>query len=175
MRSKQVCLKPNGKCRVTDMALGSSRPYLVRALYEWIVDGDEDPYVVVDCFYPGVEVPESHVKDGQIVLNLAPRAITGLQMDAHAVAFQTRFGGVPTDLYVPYGAVTAIYGRDSGLGMAFGQEPGGPPALPGEEALPTPVFEPPEEASVEHDEPAEDEARPQKGRPVLRIVKTDDD
>ena len=157
------------------MALGSSRPFLVRALYEWIVDGDEDPYLVVDCFYPGVEVPESHVKDGQIVLNLAPRAITGLQMDEQGVMFQTRFGGIPTDLFMPYGAITAIYGRESGLGMAFGQEPGGPPSLPGEDSMPEPTFEPPEREPEAEESPEENaRSRPPKGKPTLRIVKTDD-
>jgi len=112
------------------MALGSSRPYLIRALYDWIVDGGEDPYVVVDCFYPGVEVPETHIKDGQIVLNLAPRALSGWNMADFGVMFQTRFGGIPTEIILPYGAITAIYGKESGLGMAFGQEPGGVPELP---------------------------------------------
>ena len=72
------------------MALSSSRPYLIRALYDWIVDGGEDPYVVVDCFYPGVEVPESHIKDGQIVLNLAPRALNDWEMSDFGLTFQTR-------------------------------------------------------------------------------------
>lgn len=143
------------------MALGSSRPYLVRALYAWIVDGDEDPFVVVDEHYPGVEVPAGHGKDGQVVLNLAPRAIHGLSMDAAGVVFETRFGGLPTRILLPYGAITAIYGRDSGLGMAFGQEPGGPPARASDEREgidPVPV------------EPAE---APRK-RPTLRVVKSDD-
>ena len=87
------------------MALGSSRPYLIRALYDWIVDGGEDPYVVVDCFYPGVEVPETHIKDGQIVLNLAPRALSGWNMADFGVMFQTRFGGIPTEIILPYGAI----------------------------------------------------------------------
>ena len=143
------------------MALGSSRPYLIRALYAWIVDGDEDPFVVVDEHYPGVEVPAGHGKDGQVVLNLAPRAINGLSMDAAGVVFETRFGGLPTRIILPYGAITAIYGRDSGLGMAFGQEPGGPPERETEDSvarqpLPTEVTEAP------------------RKRPNLRVVKSDD-
>ena len=148
------------------MALGSSRPYLIRALYDWIVDGGEDPYVVVDCFYPGVEVPESHVKDGQIVLNLAPRALNGWTMNEFGVMFQTRFGGIPTDLALPYGAITAIYGKESGLGMAFGQEPGGAPELPGIDAS-AQVFEPAAEQAT-------DAEPPKRERPALRIVKSDD-
>ena len=149
------------------MALGSSRPYLIRALYDWIVDGGEDPYVVVDCFYPGVEVPETHIKDGQIVLNLAPRALSGWNMADFGVMFQTRFGGIPTEIILPYGAVTAIYGKESGLGMAFGQEPGGVPELPSGETR-TPAFE-----SAPEDTQADAEP-PKRERPALRIVKSDD-
>lgn len=149
------------------MALGSSRPYLIRALYDWIVKGGEDPYVVVDCFYPGVEVPESHVKDGQIVLNLAPRALNALNTSDFGLMFQTRFNGVPTDLVLPYGAITAIYGKESGLGMGFGQEPGGVPELPNTDA-PAPTFEPAEDEVPMEYEP------PKRERPALRIVKSDD-
>ena len=149
------------------MALGSSRPYLIRALYDWIVDGGEDPYVVVDCFYPGVEVPETHIKDGQIVLNLAPRALSGWNMADFGVMFQTRFGGIPTEIILPYCAITAIYGKESGLGMAFGQEPGGVPELPSGETR-TPTFE-----SAPEDTQADAEP-PKRERPALRIVKSDD-
>lgn len=149
------------------MALGSSRPYLIRALYDWIVDGGEDPYVVVDCFYQGVEVPETHITDGQIVLNLAPRALSGWNMADSGVMFQTRFGGVPTEIMLPYGAITAIYGKESGLGMAFGQEPGGVPELPSG-ATPAPALEP-----APKDSQADTES-PKRERPALRIVKSDD-
>ena len=149
------------------MALGSSRPYLIRALYDWIVDGGEDPYVVVDCFYPGVEVPESHVKDGRIVLNLAPRALNAWNTSDFGLMFQTRFSGVPTDLVLPYGAITAIYGKESGLGMRFGQEPGGVPELPNT-GIPAPNFEPAKDEVCVESEP------PKRERPALRIVKSDD-
>lgn len=141
------------------MALGSSRPYLVRALHAWIVDGDEDPFLVVDEHYPGVEIPSGHAKDGQIVLNLAPRAIQALSMDAVDVCFETRFGGISTRIRVPYGAIHAIYGRESGLGMAFGHEPGGIPPLP--------------ESGSSEEMPVEQTEAPKK-RPALRVVKTDD-
>jgi stringent starvation protein B len=149
------------------MPLGSSRPYLIRALYDWIVEGGEDPYVVVDCLYPGVEGPELYVKDGQIVLNLAPRALNAWNMSDFGLMFQTRFGGIPTDLVLPYGSITAIYGKESGLGMAFGQEPGGEPELPDTNA-PTLTLEPVE------DEKSVDSGQPKRERPALRIVKTDD-
>ena len=139
----------------------------MRALYDWIVDGGEDPYVVVDCFYPGVEVPETHIKDGQIVLNLAPRALSGWNMADFGIMFQTRFGGIPTEIILPYGAITAIYGKESGLGMAFGQEPGGVPELPSGETR-TPADEPAPEDAQENAKP------PKRERPALRIVKSDD-
>ena len=149
------------------MALGSSRPYLIRALYDWIVNGGEDPYVVVDCFCPSVEVPESHVKDGQIVLNLAPRALNAWNTSDFGLMFQTRFSEVPTDLVLPYGAITAIYGKESGLGMKFGQEPGGVPELPNT-GIPAPNFEPAQDGVSVESEP------PKRERPALRIVKSDD-
>ena len=155
------------------MALGSSRPYLIRALFDWIVDGGEDPYVVVDATYPEVMVPESHIKDGQIILNLAPRAITGFSMGDAGIAFQARFGGVPNQLFLPYGAVSAIYGRESGLGMGFGHEPGGVPSMPGADQ-PEVVFRPPEVDETPVELPAEPSGLKPKGRPALRIVKSDD-
>jgi stringent starvation protein B len=81
--------------------------------------------------------------------------------------FQTRFGGIPTEIILPYGAITAIYGKESGLGMAFGQEPGGVPELPSGETR-TPAFEPAPEDAQENAEP------PKRERPALRIVKSDD-
>ena len=149
------------------MALGSSRPYLIRTLYDWIVNGGEDPYVVVDCFYPSVEVPESHVKDGQIVLNLTPMALSAWNTSDFGLMFQTRLCEVPTDLVLPYGAITAIYSKESGLGMRFGQEPGGVPELPNA-GVPAPNFEPAQdEVSAESDPP-------KREWPALRIVKSDD-
>ena len=149
------------------MALGSSRSYLLRALYDWIVEGGEDPFVIVDCLYPGVEVPESHVKDGQIVLNLAPRALNGWSMSKFAVVFQTRFDGIPTDIVLPYGSVTAIYGQESGLGMAFGQEPGGVPEPPKGSVETQSLGGNQDDSSTEADST-------KRNRPELRIVKSDD-
>ena len=149
------------------MALGSSRPYLLRALYDWIIDGGEDPYVIVDSLYPGVEVPDRHVKDGQIILNLAPRALVGWSMAEFEVIFQTRFDGIPTDIVLPYGSITAIYGQESGLGMAFGQEPGGVPQSP-EESEATQIFGQDQDDSSKVIDPTK------SNRPALRIVKSDD-
>ncbi len=97
----------------------SSRPYLVRALYEWIVDNDCTPHLLVDVEYPGVQVPAGFASDGQIVLNVAPSAVRHLQMENTAISFESRFGGVPHSLHVPTAAVMAIYARENGQGMVF--------------------------------------------------------
>lgn len=106
----------------------SSRPYLIRALYEWIVDNSLTPHLVVFAKGDGVEVPQQYVnKDGQIVLNVAPSAVMGLSLGNDAVTFNARFGGIPTDIYVPCTAVLGIYARENGQGMMFEPEPEAPP------------------------------------------------
>lgn len=128
-----------------------SRPYIMRALYEWIVDNDCTPYVLVDATLPQVMVPEQYVKDGQIVLNVSPTAVMDLNISNEAMAFNGRFGGVATDIYVPVGAIIGIYARENGQGMVF--EP--------EEPQPEPT--PPEDEPPEPPKP--------EGRPSLKIVK----
>ena len=114
------------------MTMTSNRPYLIRAFYDWIVDNQYTPYMSVDAFYPGVEVPQDYVSDGQIVLNLVPRAITDLVMSNQEVSFSTRFGGVPSDIRLPVQSIMGIYARENGQGMMFqpedssGPEPSGP-------------------------------------------------
>ncbi len=105
----------------------SSRPYLIRALHEWICDNGHTPYVVVDVMVEGVEVPESYVSDGQIVLNISPNAVKELLINNDSIFFNARFGGVPMDIFVPAGAVMAIYAKETGQGMSFGSEPDVPP------------------------------------------------
>lgn len=102
----------------------SSRPYLVRALYEWIVDNNCTPHILVNAEYPGVRVPPGFAQDGQIVLNVSPSAVRYLQMENEAVSFEGRFGGVAHSLYVPIAALLAIYARENGQGMVFEQELG---------------------------------------------------
>jgi stringent starvation protein B len=107
----------------------SHRPYLLRALYEWIVDNGMTPHLLVDAEYPGVRVPPHTVKDGRVVLNVAERAVARLDMDNDAVSFTARFGGVSHPVMVPVGAVLAIYARETGQGMALPEDQ----AVPGEE------------------------------------------
>ena len=120
----------------------------MRALYEWIVDNDFTPYVLVDASIADVMVPQQFVKDNQIVLNISPDAVVDLVISNQAVAFNGRFGGVATDVFVPIAAVVGIYARENGQGM---------------------VFDPEEVVSPSDDSPPEPD-KPER-RPSLKIVK----
>ena len=98
------------------------RRYLLRALYEWIVDCGEVPYVLVDANIDGVVVPQEHVESGQIVLNIGPRAVRDLNIADDYVMCQSRFGGRAFELCLPMAAIRAIYCKDSGQGMVFPEE-----------------------------------------------------
>lgn len=118
------------------MSMTSSKPYLLRALYEWIVDNQCTPYILADAFAENIMVPQQYVKDGQIVLNISPTAVVDLQMNDGVITFNARFGGIPTDVSVPVFAVLGIYARENGRGMMFDPEepPPEPPAKKLEEA-----------------------------------------
>ncbi len=98
------------------------RPYLLRALYEWIVDNNEIPYVLVDATVPGVQVPAEHVVDGQIVLNLSADAVRDLSLGDEFVMCSSRFSGRVFELCLPLMSIKAIYCKDSGHGMVFPEE-----------------------------------------------------
>jgi len=98
------------------------RPYLLRALYEWIVDSGEVPNVLVDAEIYGVVVPSEHVRDGQIVLNISPQAVRNLSLGNDYVMCEGRFSGRSVELILPIESVRAIYCRDSGQGLAFDDE-----------------------------------------------------
>jgi len=100
----------------------SHRPYLLRALYEWIADNGMTPHLLVDATRPHVQVPVHAVKDGRIVLNVAERAVAGLQMSNDVIRFSARFGGVSHAVSVPVSAVLAIYARETGQGMALPED-----------------------------------------------------
>ena len=135
--------------------MNSSRPYLVRALYEWIVDNDCTPHMLVNSDYPKVQVPAGFASDGQIVLNVSPTAVRQLHMDNEAVSFEGRFGGVPHTLYVPIPAILGVYARENGQGMVFDlDEP-----LGGDD-----------EVEPDDDGPQPEPPRP-TGRPSLKVVK----
>ncbi|MFT3928690.1 MAG: ClpXP protease specificity-enhancing factor [Spongiibacteraceae bacterium] len=134
------------------MTMTSSRPYLTRALYEWIVDNGCTPYVVVNASRDDVQVPRAYVKDGQIVLNIAPSAVVGLKLDNDALEFNARFNGVAMQVYVPMSAVLGIYARENGQGMIF--EP--------EDTPPTPQAPDTNRNNADNKKP---------GRPGLKVVK----
>jgi stringent starvation protein B len=119
----------------------SSRPYLLRAFYEWIVDNECTPYVVVSASRDDVQVPRNYVKDGQIVLNISPTAVASLKLDNDGLMFSARFGGVPMEVYAPIGAVVGIYARENGQGMVFEAEDA-PAEPPPEAPSPTPGGKP---------------------------------
>lgn len=117
-----------------EFVMGSSKPYLVRALYEWIVDNNATPFVLVSADYEGTVVPPEHVdNNNQIILNISPSACEGLVIGDVDLRCNARFSGQPMELIVPIGGLLAIYARENGQGMIFGEEPGGgnpPPDSP---------------------------------------------
>lgn len=102
--------------------MNSSRPYLLRAIYQWIVDNDCTPYLLVNAVAPGVTVPQEYVENDKIILNVGPMAAHGLVLGDEEVTFDARFGGRPMAVVVPVGAVLAIYARENGQGMLFTDE-----------------------------------------------------
>lgn len=160
-----------------------SRPYLLRAFYEWLVDNDLTPHLVVHADMPDVTVPQQYVQNGQIVLNVAPGAIAGLVMGNEVVSFSARFGGVPFQVSLPIAAIQAIYARENGAGTVFEEEPGlledegneaaasstqAPATSGGSEA----ASGEPGQKLVDPD--ASDDAEPKppkKGKPTLRVIK----
>lgn len=104
---------------MTETALTPTRPYLARAIYAWICDNQLTPYLLVDASEKSVHVPQQYVKDGQIVLNIAPHAVSHFEIENHAIHFSARFGGVAQDLYIPMASVLGIYSRENGQGLFF--------------------------------------------------------
>lgn len=97
----------------------STRPYLLRALYEWIVDNSCTPYVLVNAEFSGVQVPQEFVENGKVVLNISPQAVQDLSLENEWVGFSARFSGRSVSVLFPVKAVIAIYARENGKGMFF--------------------------------------------------------
>ncbi len=137
----------------------SYRPYLLRALTEWINDNGMTPHILVDATAAGVQVPLSAVHEGRVVLNIADRAVVGLHIDNAWIGFSARFGGVSQPVNVPVGAVLAVYARETGQGMVLPDE-GLASGTPGDgpDAPPPNTPEPPSEPGAGK-------------RPHLRVVK----
>lgn len=103
-----------------------TRPYLVRAFFDWILDNGMTPYLLVDARVEGVRVPPAYVREGRIVLNLAPAAVTDLQLGTTDIMFSARFAGAAQQICLPIVSVMAIYARENGQGMFFSDEDEGP-------------------------------------------------
>lgn len=129
--------------------MNSSRPYFLRALHEWIIDNKLTPHLMVDAILPGVSVPQQYVKEGKIVLNIAPDAIQNLSMTNEWVNFDARFSGVVHRIRLPMMAISAIYAVENGRGMVFEQEELGGDDMPPKNIPPT----------------------QSKGRPSLKVIK----
>ena len=132
----------------------SSRPYLIRAIHEWILDNDLTPHIVVNAESEGVNVPAEYVKDGQISLNISSTAVHALSIENDWIVFDARFGGKSFQVSVPTGAVMAIFARENGAGMSFGEE----------EHLDDPPPEPGRRGKKKIE-------KKKKSQPTLRIVK----
>ena len=119
------------------------RPYLLRAMHAWITDNGQTPHVVVDASVPGVNVPAQYIRDGKIVLNISPTAVSHLDIGNETLAFQARFSGAAYLISVPLRAVLGIYARETGRGMIFSEDDAGaapdePPPSTGGDAPPSP-------------------------------------
>lgn len=102
--------------------LTSRRPYLIRALYDWVLDNDLTPHLLVAADAPGVNVPRQFVTDdGKITINIGPGAVRGLTLENQLISFSARFSGSSYNVTIPPGAVLALYARENGEGMLFGE------------------------------------------------------
>ncbi|HEX5354479.1 MAG TPA: ClpXP protease specificity-enhancing factor [Rhodanobacteraceae bacterium] len=159
----------------------SNRPYLLRAVHEWICDNGLTPHIVVDAGSPGLQVPPQAINEGRVVLNLAPRAVARLEIGNDAITFMARFGGVSQAVSVPVAAVQAIYARENGQGMLLAEGTGdtmpGMPASDGSPAKPTTASLQVVPTSVQDATPSGDagDGKPDKpgpkGKPNLHVVK----
>lgn len=146
-----------------NMRVISSRPYLIRAMYEWLLDSYLTPHILVDTDDQDVEVPEQYIENGQIVLNIEPNAIAHLDMGNEALQFNARFSGVAYTLYIPVRCVKAIYAVENNRGMSFEDDDdiGGD----GNNAAPPP---PAGRNKAPH---APNKPKIPRGRPHLKVVK----
>ncbi len=132
------------------------KPYLIRAIFEWLLDNQSTPYLLVRTDFDGVQVPEAFIQDNRIVLNIAPDAVRELLIDDEWISFSARFGGKPMEVFAPVAAVQAIYSKENNEGMFFPEDDMPPPSPPSDNGPDNP-----------------DEPPPGGGdkRPSLRVVK----
>ena len=130
--SRRACRCKSERCALEsgETRLTPSKPYVVRAIYDWIVENNCTPHLLIDATADGVIVPEDYVSEGQIVLNTSPSAVISLHLGNDAVSFSGRFGGVPLDVYLPLDSILGIYARENGQGMIFDDDELGNPTPP---------------------------------------------
>ena len=133
---------------VPETVIPPKRPYLLRAMHQWMTDSSHTPHIIVDAERPGAEVPRAYVKDGKVVLNISLNATQRLDLGNEWIEFDARFAGVVHRVRFPVSAVLGIYARETGEGMVFSEQDLGP--------------EPPTKPSPQ------EEGRP---RPQLKVVK----
>lgn len=112
---------------MAERPLGRQRPYLLRAMHEWMTDNALTPHIVVDASFENLSLPTEHVRENKIVLNVSYAATRGLVIGNDAVSFEARFNGVPRALHIPVDAILGIYARENGQGMVFAEESGPEP------------------------------------------------
>lgn len=152
-------------------ALTPSRPYLLRAYYHWLLDNQLTPFLVVKAPYYGVKVPLETVKDGKVVLNIAPQAVTEFEMGMDALRFGVCFSGIPQEVVIPLAAVVGIYARENGAGTLFAEEPAYQqvaklPTVPGQERAPEL-----DRRQSHQDQSEPSPTTPSDRRTALRIIK----
>ena len=147
------------------MQFTSNKPYLLRAIYEWIVDNEGTPHIVLFAENPQVMVPQQYIDDGRIILNISPTAAEGLLIDDEGLSFKARFGGSPYEIFSPLNAVMSLYASETGEGMSFDIEN----EIPPDDTPPKPTGPRSLDSSKSDKRTA---ARTKKSkRPALKIVK----
>lgn len=114
----------------------SLKPYLIRSIYDWIIDNDMTPHLLVDATNEHALIPKEYVQDGEIVLNIRPAAIHGLVLGNEEIEFSARFSGKPMDIFIPVAAVKAIFTKENGKGMFFDNDQDDDPVPPQDKKQP---------------------------------------
>ncbi len=104
------------------MSMTSNRPYLIRALNEWIIDNGMTPHLLVNADFPGADLPSEFIEEGRIVLNISSSAVRQLCIGSDEITFSARFSGRPFEVRIPVSAVLAIYARENSKGLVFPEE-----------------------------------------------------
>lgn len=134
----------------------SKKPYFIRAVYEWIVDHNNTPYIIVDANVQGVNVPKHAIEDGQVILDISPAAVKNLFLHNSHIEFEASFNQVPTQVIVPAQAVMGIVGKEDGEGMMFPEDHGD--------------YDPPPSDDHSEGDTSSGESSTGKGKPKLRII-----